>query len=272
MSSYTPLQLAEAFIHAGEMQDALAALDDHLIAQPDDHATRRLRAQVRLRVGTSAQLNAALADLNALPANPADGLTRSVILERLNRPADALAAARTALEAATDEQIRSRVLERLLGLMRSQGQLQAALDLALEHDWVQWAADAAADLGDAAQAITYYTHALKRIEALRGQVPDNIVENIRARVLLKRAGAYQNLDDLTGASVDYALAHAIVPDDPMIRFNQGLIAHLRGTDATAELQAALDAAPPALRALMHQEIASDDRYITLRPLLDDAKK
>ena len=40
---YSPLQLAQAFIKTGEIEDALDALNQHLEATPSDDETRRLR-------------------------------------------------------------------------------------------------------------------------------------------------------------------------------------------------------------------------------------
>lgn len=266
--SYTPMQLAEAFIQAGELDDALEALNQQLVNVQGDEVARRLRVQVLMRLGSAAHLRQALADLDILPPQPSDGHTRSVVLERLGQPEAALAAARAALEVATDERLASRLLERVLALLREQGYVRVALELALRNDWVQWAADAAADLHNDAQAITYYTQALERVAGLEGQVAEPIVANIRARVLLKRAGAYQRSGKLDTADTDYENAAAIVPDDPMISFNRGLIAVLLGnTDQGVTLvQQALDTAPAALRALMHDEVQDDERYATLQEL------
>ena len=222
--TYSPMQLADAFISAGELDDALEALNQQLDAMPTDETARRLRVQVLMRLGERAYLQQALDDLDQLPPQPVDGHTRSVVLERLGQPQAALAAAQAALEVAKEEWLVARLLERVLGLMRQRGQVQLALELALRHDWVQWAADAAADLHDDQQAATYYTQALERINALRGQVAAIIVDNIRARVLLKRAGTYQRIGNLEAADADYVAASEVIPNDPMIPFNRGLIA------------------------------------------------
>lgn len=267
--TYSPMQLADAFISAGELDDALQALDQQLDATPTDDNARRLRVQVLMRLGGKQQLEQALHDLNQLPPQPVDGHMRSVVLERLGRPQAALAAAQAALDAAKDKRLASRLLERVLGLMRQQGHIKNALRLALRHDWVQWAADAAADLHDDAQAITYYTQALARIDGLRGQVAAQIVDNIRARVLLKRAGAYQRSGHFADADADYIAAHEIIPDDPMIPFNRGLIAVCRGKteDGKKLVRQALKTAPAALQKLMYEELQADARYTSLRQLV-----
>ena len=79
---YSALQLAEAFIQAGELNEAVSALTQHLEANPGDDAARRLRAQVLARMGDD-QLGAALYDLNhiALPRQD-DWFWRSIIHER----------------------------------------------------------------------------------------------------------------------------------------------------------------------------------------------
>jgi tetratricopeptide (TPR) repeat protein len=262
------MQLAEAFIKAGELPDALDALNDHLQQHPADDTAHHLRAQVRLRLGTPEQLRAALDDLDAM--TQPDHYLRSVVYERLNQPDDALQAAITAQETLTDEREKSRALERRLDLMRKGGQIEAALALALENDWVQWAADAAADLHDDTHAVTYYDQSLARIEALFGKTTDDIAANIRARILLKRGGAHHRLGNLDAADADYAAAAEVIPDDPVIAFNRGLVAAERGDMRAAQSQviSALATAPVALRARMRQELRSAPKYAKLVSVLE----
>jgi tetratricopeptide (TPR) repeat protein len=260
--SYTPLQLADAFIKAGELDDALDALNQHLADHPNDAEGRRLRAQVLLRTATPDHLRLALADLQAVPPTAADDFILSVIHERSGQPDEALALARQAYETATDDALKARSLERLLGLMQAAGQVQAALDMALANDWMQWAADAAAALNADAAAADYYTQALERIGKLYDITSDAIAANIRARVLLKRAGVYHRLKRFTEADADYASAQAIIPDDPMIGFNRGLIAADQNDNDAARtaIHTALQTAPSSLQTLMLAELRANPTY------------
>ncbi len=260
--SYTPLELADAFIKAGELDDALDALNQHLADHPDDSESRRLRAQVLLRLESPDSLQQALADLEAVTPTAADYFTQSVIYARTGQPDKALALARQAYDTATDGNLKARALERLLGLMQTGGQVAAALDLALANDWVQWAADAAAALNDDETAANYYTQAVERIDKLFDITSDNIAANIRARVLLKRGGVYHRLRRFADADADYADAQAVIPGDPMIRFNRGLIAADQGdaTSARAAIASALQSAPASLRTLMLDELQANPAY------------
>ncbi len=221
----SPLRMAEAFIQAGELDDALEALAAHLQTNADDNTALRMRAAINARRPGHEQ--DVLQDLALLEAPTAtDHYRRSVMYERLGDFSAALAASREAQAIATDDRERSRAIARELDLLRKDGQLQAALDLALSKDWVQWAADAAADLHDHATAVTYYTQALARVAQLNAE--QKLIDNIRARVLLKRAGAYLRLGQLDEADADYLTAEVLLPTEETISFNRGLIAARRG--------------------------------------------
>ncbi|MEM6530337.1 MAG: tetratricopeptide repeat protein, partial [Chloroflexota bacterium] len=243
--AYTPRELAEAFIKAGELTDALDAINEHMAASPDDADMRRLRVQVYLRQGNEVNLRNALCDLEQLELTPGDYYTQSVIYERSGQPDNAHSTAATAYESAVEAQEKSRALERLLDMKRKTGRLDEALTIALENDWVQWAADAAADLNDDAKAIEYYKRALGRVEKLFDMTSGNIAANIRARVLVKRGAAHQRQGHYTEADTDYSAALEAIPDDWGITFNRGLVlAHLGHIDEAKTLvQHALSAAP-----------------------------
>lgn len=273
--AYTPLQLAEAFIKAGELTDALDALNQQLEDDPKDDESRRLRAEVLLRLGKESQLRQAIDDLQAIDEQTAvDFYLLSVVAERHDENVKrALDFAQQAYEASDEEPQKSRALERVLDLMRKAGELRAALTLALEKDWVQWAADAAADLHDDEQALTYYGEALARIEGLYSRTSPEMAANIKARVLLKRGGVYQRMGKLAEADLDFDAAVKVIPDDPMIPFNRGLIAMKEGKtkDATEYVQSALENVPVALREMMHDEVKSDDAYVPLLGLFDESQ-
>jgi tetratricopeptide (TPR) repeat protein len=261
--SYTPMQLAESFIKAGELPDALDALNAHLTDNPHDDDALRLRASVTLRQGNP---RAALDDLNALTApTPPDAYSRSVVLAALDDLPAALEAARHAHATADEPAFGGRALGRVLDLLRTSGDLTGALALALEHDWVQWAADAAAALDDPQAANTYYTQALDRTERLFDVTSDVIAANIKARVLLKRAGTFVALGDDPAADADYQAAAAIIPDDPMIAFNRALIAARRNdtSQALVLLGETYTHAPQQLRQMMEAELRASQQYAPL---------
>src|SRR5262245_6743475 len=80
---YTPLQMAEAFIQTGELQDALDALNQHLDANPSDDDARRMRAQVLMRLRRPEDLATALSDLQQLDvASTQDRLNLAILLEQ----------------------------------------------------------------------------------------------------------------------------------------------------------------------------------------------
>jgi tetratricopeptide (TPR) repeat protein len=258
--SYPPLKLAEAFIHAGELDDALDALNQHLALHPGDVAVERMRVQVLLRLGEPDHLRDAITSLETLDRTALDDYTLSVLYERLSTDLDAaLIAARSAVDRATkteDEHFQSRAVGRVIDLLRKSGNHAEALDISLKQDWVQLAADIAADMDDLQTAVSAYTQSLERASALYDITSSEIADNIRARILLKRAGAYQRLGDDLLADADYLAALAFIPDDPMIPFNRALIAYRRNdiAGATGRMRRAYRMANATLQQMMIDEI------------------
>jgi tetratricopeptide (TPR) repeat protein len=166
--SHSPMELAAAYIRAGELADALDALNEHLTNDPGDDDARRTRVEVRLRLGGERHWTAALDELAALSeTTAADHYTRSVLLERLGRLDEAQSAARAAVDVAADEAFRGKAVDRLLDLAHKRGDADGALRVALENDWAGRAGDAALALDDAQAAYDHYTEALMRTEKLR---------------------------------------------------------------------------------------------------------
>ncbi|NJL57363.1 tetratricopeptide repeat protein [bacterium] len=170
--AYTPMQLAEAFIHAGELTDALKALDDALSAAPEDDRARSLRAQVLARMPDGGAL--ALADLAQLMhPHPED----SLLAARLHAEAGDLPSAIAALDVGLSQFVgEPRLTEGLLGLLRAAGDLERARSLAesLPTDdwrWCVWRGDLAADEGDETAALDHYRAALAQIDT-RYALPD----------------------------------------------------------------------------------------------------
>ena len=254
--AYTPLQMAEAFIHAGELSDALDALDQ----QPGDEA-RRLRAAVLLRLD---QPQAALAELAQVATPTAqDHVQRSVMLERGGDMDGALAAMQAARGMQPENE---RMTERVLNLLLARNDLQAALALVREQPrtwrWLQWEGDVLVLLGDDQKATAHYGLALAQLEAQHDPAAVRYVTPALARLLLARAHAYRRLDDLDSAEAHYTAAAQLVPDEPAIPFYHGLLLAQRGdaAGALALCREALEAAPPVLRDALWREIAGDGRY------------
>ncbi|MFW5772892.1 MAG: hypothetical protein ACOCZH_06155 [Phototrophicaceae bacterium] len=285
--SYTPLQLAEAFIQAGELADALDALNTHLAAEPADDGARRLRAAVRLRLATVDDLHAALADLDSLTeAQPHDAITRSAVLERLGDIPAALDTLRRAHGDAPDD---DRLAERLLQLLRAAGHLadaralaQARADADLDDwRWATWAGDLAAALDDPAAAEAHYTRALATLAsryAIDTTRPARLlhdegvsdaaalaVEGAYGRLLLARSRCLTALDRRAAAAADLDTAAAMLPDDPAIPFQRGLLAVHEG-DAEAGralVEQAFAMASPAYA----EHLRADAAFLALRDQL-----
>ncbi|MEO0563455.1 MAG: hypothetical protein AAF125_15200, partial [Chloroflexota bacterium] len=240
---------------------------DHLTDSPEDSNARRLRVQVviRLKFEGTDHLLGALDDLDALDEQTTqDSYTRSIIFEQLEDLPEAIEAARAAT-ATDDESASARATGRMLDLMLKAGEVEEALEIALANDWVQFAADAAAQLEDPRMAIQYYTQALDRTASLAATAGDDIAANIRARVLLKRASAYQVQAAWPEADADYVAAARIVPDDPMIPFNRGVVTFHMGRVAAARvlLTEAAEAASDYIKRLMTEAAAEDDALAAL---------
>lgn len=258
--TYTPMQLALAFIKTGELTDAIDALDQQLHNLPQDQTARRLRAQVLQRLG---RYDEALDDLNdLLEPNADDEQQRSILFERMG----ALHAATQAMHAARalspgDE----RMAERLLDLHLAQNQLDEALALVRAQPrswrWLQHEGDVLVLQGNDAVAIARYGLVLAHLEDAFA-TEDAYVQGIRARVLLARAHAYRRTEHYALAQEHYAAAQALVPADPTIAFYRGVVRWLQGeTDAgRAQCQSALADAPQALRKEMLS--ALDDTKLT----------
>lgn len=289
--TYSNLDLANAFIQTGELGDALAALNRHLDDTPQDEDGRRLRAEVLARLPGDESLLAALADLQALSIQTThDIILQSVLLERLGAIDQALATVAEGQKRHPDD---DRLTERYLVLLRKMGKVDQAREIvdrlvtAESHDWrwTQWAGDLAADAGDDQAAIEHYSAALAAIAArydidtdsAAKQLSDKSISDaaamtiggIYARLLLARADAYVRLGDLDAGETDYRSAAILIPDEPMIPFNLGLIAARRGDleGAVEQCRRAYAGASDTLQAHMWDVLDGDDVYAGLRTRL-----
>lgn len=264
--TYTPMQLAEAFIQTGELADALDALDQHLDSSPGDEAARRLRIAVLLRLGGGDHLRQALSDFDSVtPLTADDEVQRSLILEKLDNLEDALQAM---MRARSLNPVDDRLVERSLHLLIAQGKTGAALELVRTQPrawrWLQWEGDLLVLTGDDMTATARYGLALAQLNE-RYPADDRFTTPIRARLLLARGDAYRRLGDLNQAEKHYIAAGKLIPTDPMIPFNRGLLAAERGSlpDALELCRRGLDQASIFLQKEMKTLLHSDARYAAL---------
>lgn len=209
---YSPIQIAEACLQAGELSQAIDVLDSHLHEHPADDEARRLRANVRLRQPEAESLRAALADLSALSQpSPEDRLACSVAAERLG---DLPAAVRSVEQARTDAPGDDRLAERLITLHMRAGQLEAAravlATLPPRWPWLRLAGDVEVQAGDSAEAIRLYGAALQDFEAHHPE-PNPFMQALYAEIIARRAAQYAEAGITEAAELDYALLEKIAP-------------------------------------------------------------
>ncbi len=239
---HTTLDLARAFIQAGELDDARATLDAHIQTQPADDDARRLHAEILARLNAP---QAALDDLDRLAVmGPDDIMLYANLLEALNRPA-VMVLAEGCSRYPDDE----RLLERYVRTLHPE-QARTLIADRSGWRWRQWAGDLAVQVNDLNDAIHCYTDA---VDAVAGR---DHFESIHARLLLARAGVYLHLNQLDSAESDYQSAAGLVPGDPVIDFNLGIIAARRGHHdrAQALCKTAIVKAPPALRGSLRESM------------------
>lgn len=239
---HTTLDLARAFIQAGELDDARATLDAHIQVKSDDNDARRLRAEILARLNAP---QSALYDMDRLDVlAPDDIMLYANLLEALNRPAVTILA-----EGCSRYPDDERLLERYVRTLRPE---QARVLIADRSGWRwrQWAGDLAVHMDDFDDAIQCYT------DAIDGVAGRDHFESIHARLLLARAGVYLHLNQLDAAESDYQSAAGLVPDDPVIDFNLGIIAARRGHQnrAQALCVTAIANAAPALRDRLRESM------------------
>jgi tetratricopeptide (TPR) repeat protein len=267
---YTPLQMADAFIQAGELSDAVDALTQHLDASPGDDEARRLRAQVYLRLRSDVSYRAALDDLHTLSNSTVDDeITRATALEYLADRDGALQALERARAARPDdERIAERYFFMLLGRAKW-AEARSLLDtMPRTWDWLEKAGDLASESEGPAQAIVCYDEALDHLETQFNIEVDAFAQSIKSHILAKRAQMYATAGQFAEADADYASAETLTPDDPMLKFWHSLVVCDMGDEARALVicRAAFDKAGESWRAQMVQTLRvmrEGGRYATL---------
>lgn len=259
---YSPMQLAEAFLKTGEIQDALDALNQELEQNPDNEEARRLRIQVLSTLAGEANLKTALADFSQLSQATADDYQRlSILQERLG---DAVAARTAILKARELAPQDERLTERYLDLLLAQKDYPNALKLVREQNpswrWLEREGDILALMGDDTTASARYGLVLAQLDAFEGLMRPDYLQALKARVFLARAHVYRRLEQIELAQEHYHAAQALLPKDPTIAFNLGLLERLRGHEAIAlkQCQEALTIASPSLKSEMLSSLDDED--------------
>ncbi len=208
----SPRELAEAFLQAGELEDACAALDQLLESQPTDSEARRLRAAVLLRL--PGRQRDALRDLDAIREPTSDDyLLRAQICAVLGDDDGAI----TALWQAWNESRELRTADLLLQHLYQRGEFARGLHLLVQLPktwrWLAWRGDFTVLLGEDAGAIVDYGAALDDLARAEDSA---LLATQQAYLLLKRAEVNRRLKRWAEADADYQAAGAIIPNDPTI--------------------------------------------------------
>lgn len=268
--SYSPVEIASAFVQAGELDEALRVLDDHLHAHPDDDEARRWRIAVRMHLPGDAAQHAALHDLDAIRQPIAeDAWRRSIALQTLGDLEGANAAIADALQQWPDDE---GLIERRLYLLTLMGNRRAAerllATLPRTWRWLMHSAELAAESARDADALADYSAALADLE--RSLDPSEpFAANLKAQLLLGRGRVLATTGAYAAAHADFADAQALLPHDPMLTFQRGLLASLQGDliQALSVCGEAMTAANADEQAQMEQILRGDPRYAALAMLL-----
>lgn len=268
--SYSRLDLVSAHVQAGELDDALRLLDQQLSEQPDDDDARRWRAAVLMHLPGDEAQRAALADLDALRTPiPDDALRRSIALQTLGDLTGANAVIDDARASWPDDET---LIERrlyLLTLAHDHSAAEALLaTLPRTWRWLLWAADLARERARDTDSIALYSEALTDLERSLDS-RDPFVANLKAQAFLGRARVLATTGAYADADADFAAAQSILPQDPMIDFQRGLLASLQSDmiQALALCGDALTAASEQEQQQMEHILRHDPRHAALAMLL-----
>lgn len=262
---YTPMELANAFLRTGELDDALEALNAQLSQDATHAEARELRAKLFL---SRNHLNDALLDAQQLPDSAEAHVLRSLIYERMEQLQEALAEMNLAREIAPQEE---RYAERVVHLYRKQSRWQDALAVIATQPntwrWNQHEADICAILGEYERSITLYSTVIDALTGLIQQAFQKaFMVSLRGRVLIARAECYTHLKRYTLAQEDYLKAKKAIPDDPTIDFNLGVIQALEGNmvGAVSACREALLYASDEVRQHLYASLEATPALASLR--------
>ncbi len=269
--SYSPMELAEAFLKTGELDDALDAVNQQLEQRPEDDEARRLLIQIRMRLLPQQDLAQTIAEFDKLgKLSATDWQTKSVIFERIGDLASAISAIQSARQLAPDDE---RLTERLLDLLLGDENYEEALNLVrsqvLSWQWLEREGDVLVLVGEDTLATARYGLVLAHLEAFEGTMREDYLQALKVRVILARAHAYRRLDHLDTAKELYHSAVSILGDDVSVQFNLGLIAEMEGDPDKAETicKQALELASQGLKEEMLLALDEDSRFTSLKQRL-----
>lgn len=260
MGSYSPLELAQAYVRTAEWDFALEALAEYLQQHPSDQEARRLRVDILLRQSPAS----VWADLAQLDEQAAETWRlRALAHEQTGDLSQAITCLQTAHALAPHD---AHLSERLLELYGRMGDYASALVLIGQQPptwgWLARAGELHALRADYPAALSAYSQALTLL--MQG-VPSPYRASLAGRLYSARGQVHQHLQGWTEAEADYAQAQALLGADAGIQFNQGLLACLRGNLEQAHdlCQRAYDAANDALRAEMRRSLAGKAEYAVI---------
>ncbi|TVR22971.1 MAG: tetratricopeptide repeat protein [Anaerolineaceae bacterium] len=237
--AHTALDMAQAFLKAGELDDALDALDAHLQAQPDDDAARRLRARLYNGMGRTAE---ALADYSAIKDRmPEDFISEANALVNDGQSVAAIALLR---DAHRQNREYARLADRLIRLLMDEGDISEARSIASYMigatlsgyaSWGWWvrAADLAMMDDDPHAAAKYYSLAIRHFFRPAADLSP-MAKNRVGGWFCARAAAHSALNVPRTALKDYRTAAELIPDDASIRFQIGVLTFQHGEPAERE--------------------------------------
>jgi tetratricopeptide (TPR) repeat protein len=269
MARYSPIELAEAFVRAGELADALDVLNPHLAANPNDATALRLRAAVLMRLPGEDYAHAALADIDRLDPKTADDyIQQSIIMQMgLDDWLQAVSATEQAHQLAVND---DRITERLLMLYDQVGELDKAqrllVTLPQTWRWLQLAGDLAQKAHEADAAIDRYTEALNMLEQKLDTASNPIARNLMGMIVGSRAGAQLEAGHVAAAEADYRLVADVFPKDISYSLMVSITLALQDKidEAILLCRSVLQDEPP-LEMMLREKVVA---YPTLKPLLE----
>lgn len=221
--AYTPMQLAEAFIQTGELQDALDALDQQLEDHPADDEARRLRIKVVMRMPDPVSLTPLLRELDKLSALTADDyVQKSVIMQQLSRFKESSSALGRAHMLKPDD---LRITENLVrAFIRSEDFDSAKMllaDLPRTWGWLRYAGEIAGKQGDYQSALKVYDEAIDDLDRKLKTNDNPILVDNKIGFMSMRAICYSRLNQFDKAEAEYAEMERLEPRVPYNRLWRG---------------------------------------------------
>lgn len=277
------LQLADLHLLGGDAPAALDTLREAIDLDSHNPEPHYRRAEVLISLGSPAQLNQAIYHLFAALDNTTSGQAAleadiRFFLLRAFVELDYLAAAQDAyIHAIKHSPDNARLREWGIRLAVLNQQLPLALQLVQQeladaptnYHWLRWSADLRFLSGDYPAAIRALTILLDEHQPAN-LTPGDWHAATWGSLLLKRAEAARKMGAHEMAAADLNAAAALLPDDPAICFNRGLLAWAQDDNAMAFnlLKQGLQEAGPDVRTGFWEELVDYPRREQLRLALN----